>query len=85
MQYCDCPRVKPRNEQSFLILECLECEDQAVPCTSCGKRAWWAGPDRLRALNAAEAHRWQTDHERVVVRNSENIILREVLGGLAAA
>jgi hypothetical protein len=85
MQYCDCPRAEPTNEQNFLTLDCLECDGEAVHCTACRKRVWWAGPGRIRALNAAEAHRWETGHGRVVVRNSENIILREVLGELAAA
>ena len=41
---------------------------------------------RLRALNAAEAHRWETGHVRVIVRDAQGCsILREVLGNLAAA
>jgi len=30
--------------------------------------AWWPDAQRPIALNAAEAHRWETGHTRVVAR-----------------
>jgi hypothetical protein len=77
MKPCGC-RTDPRDERAILTLECLECDGQVVRCRDCGKLMWWAERDRIRTLNAAEAHRWETGHTRVVVRNEAGIILREV-------
>jgi hypothetical protein len=67
MEKCDCRRV-PEEQERILILECLECEGNVVRCRQCGKAAWWPDAQRAIALNAAEAHRWETGHSRVVAR-----------------
>ena len=67
MVMCECHGV-PGAEEHFLTLECLECMGGVVVCASCGKPAWWALAKRRFALNAAEAHRWETGHPRVVAR-----------------
>jgi hypothetical protein len=77
MEWCDC-RADPKGETAILTLECLECAGQVVRCRDCGQPAWWTERDRIRTLNAAEAHRWETGHARVVVRTSAGRILREV-------
>lgn len=76
--YCTCRGAIPNTSQDLLTLECLQCETHLVRCTRCRKVLWWTEPKRICALNAAEAHRWETDHLRVVVRNSAHLILREV-------
>jgi hypothetical protein len=67
MEHCDCRGV-PGEQERILILECLECEGGTVTCQHCGKPEWWSHAKRHLALNAAEAHRWQTGHPRVVAR-----------------
>jgi hypothetical protein len=67
METCDCRGV-PGAQERILILECLECEGNAVRCPRCGKVAWWPDAHRPTVLNAAEAHRWETGHPRVVAR-----------------
>jgi hypothetical protein len=52
----------------MLILECLDCEGRVVTCPRCGKPAWWSNDQRRFALTAAETHRWETGHTRVVAR-----------------
>ena len=64
---CACHGV-PGAQEIILTLECLECAGGVVRCPQCGKPAWWANAHRRVALNAAEAHRWQTNHPRVVAR-----------------
>ena len=64
---CTCWGV-PGAQESILTLECLECAGGVVSCPHCGKPEWWADAKRRVALNAAEAHRWQTGHRRVVAR-----------------
>ncbi len=81
--YCAC-RVVPMTPTDVLTLECQSCEGQVVRCSRCGHVAWWSSVARTRALNAAEAHRWDTGHPRVVVRDAQHV-LREVLGKYAAA
>jgi len=67
METCDC-RGLPGDQEKILILECLQCEANVVTCPQCGKAEWWPDERRQIALNAAEAHRWQTGHQRVVAR-----------------
>jgi hypothetical protein len=67
MEKCDC-RGSPDVQERILTLECLECVAGVVVCPSCGKTEWWSTDKRKFALNAAEAHRWQTGHRRVVAR-----------------
>ena len=67
METCDCRGV-PEAQERILTLECLECAGGVVTCRHCGKPEWWANAKRCFALNAAEAHRWQTGHLRVVAR-----------------
>lgn len=67
MEKCDC-RGLPDMQQRILTLECLECVKGVVLCPCCGKTEWWFSDKRRFALNAAEAHRWQTGHRRVVAR-----------------
>jgi len=67
MEQCDC-RGLPEVQERILTLECLECEGGVVKCQHCGKPEWWSNEKRRCALNAAEAHRWQTGHPRVVAR-----------------
>jgi hypothetical protein len=78
---CTCHR-RPSAQETILTLECLECAGGVVPCPHCGKPEWWADATRRVALNAAEAHRWQTGHRRVVARGfgggSAGHIVREV-------
>ena len=84
MRHCSC-RVLVGTEANLLRLRCVACQDGIVRCSACGGERWWAEEERVQALNAAEAHRWETGHPDVVVRDSTGVILREVLGGLAAA
>ena len=78
---CACWGV-PDAQESILTLECLECAGGVVNCPHCGKLEWWASAKRRFALNAAEAHRWQTGHPRVVARRfgagATGHIVREV-------
>ena len=67
MEKCECRGV-PETEHITLTLECLDCEGGVVKCKQCGKPEWWTDEKRRFALNAAEAHRWETGHTRVVVR-----------------
>jgi uncharacterized Zn-binding protein involved in type VI secretion len=67
MEQCTCRGV-PAAQEGILTLECLACEGGLVTCPHCGKPAWWSNDQRRCALNAAEAHRWQTGHRRVVAR-----------------
>jgi len=67
MERCDC-RGLPEVKDRILTLECLECKAGVVTCPNCGKLEWWPSDRRRFALNAAEAHRWQTGHSRVVAR-----------------
>jgi hypothetical protein len=67
MERCDCRGVAGAQEP-ILTLECLECAGGVVTCPHCGKPAWWPKGERPFALNAAEAHRWETGHPRVVAR-----------------
>ena len=67
LEPCACRRV-PSAQELILTLECLECAGGVVRCPTCGKPVWWANAQRRTALNAAEAHRWQTGHPRVVAR-----------------
>jgi len=67
MEPCAC-RGRPNAQETILTLECLECAGGVVPCPHCGKPEWWVDAKRRVALNAAEAHRWQTGHRRVVAR-----------------
>jgi hypothetical protein len=67
METCDC-RGLPGAQERILMLECLECEGHLVRCRQCGKAEWWSDERRQVALSAAEAHRWETGHERVVAR-----------------
>lgn len=67
LQMCICWGV-PSNQETILTLECLECAGGVVQCPRCGKPVWWANARRRVALNAAEAHRWETGHPRVVAR-----------------
>src|SRR5512136_2267057 len=64
---CVCWGV-PDAQESILTLECLECAGGVVRCPRCGKPEWWSNAKQRYALNAAEAHRWQTGHPRVVAR-----------------
>ena len=67
MDTCEC-RGRPAKEGITLILECLDCEGGVVKCTHCGKPKWWSNAQRRFALSAAETHRWEAGHTRVVVR-----------------
>lgn len=67
LEPCACHRV-PSAQEIILTLECLECAGGVVRCPVCGKPQWWGSAQRRTALNAAEAHRWQTNHPRVVAR-----------------
>jgi hypothetical protein len=67
MEPCIC-RGLPGTQERILLLECLECEGSLVRCWQCGQVEWWPVERRQIALNAAEAHRWQTGHPRVVAR-----------------
>ena len=67
METCAC-RGLPGEQEKILVLECLECEGHLVRCWQCGKVEWWPDERRQIALNAAEAHRWETGHQRVVAR-----------------
>jgi hypothetical protein len=67
MEKCNC-RGLPGEQERILTLECLECEGNVVRCRQCGKAEWWSDAQRAIALNAAEAHRWETGHPRVVAR-----------------
>jgi hypothetical protein len=67
MEKCAC-RGLPGEQERLLMLECLECEGNLVRCRLCGKAEWWPDEKRQIALNAAEAHRWETGHQRVVAR-----------------
>ena len=67
METCDC-RGLPGAQERILMLECLDCEGNLVRCWQCGQVEWWPDAQRQCALNAAEAHRWQTGHPRVVAR-----------------
>ena len=67
METCDCRGV-PGAQERILTLECLECEGNVVRCRQCGNAEWWPDAQRQFALNAAEAHRWETGHPRVVAR-----------------
>jgi len=67
MEMCECHGV-PGQQEPILTLECLACAGHRVRCRQCGKAAWWPHAKRRGALNAAEAHRWQTGHPRVVAR-----------------
>jgi hypothetical protein len=84
MQKCRCQRM-PGSGMNVLRLVCMECEGHAVRCQACGQEIWWTDQERLLALNAAESHRWETGHSRVLVGDSMGIVLREVLGKLSAA
>ncbi len=81
LEPCACHGV-PSAQELILTLECLECAGGLVRCPTCGKPAWWANAQRRTALNAAEAHRWQTNHPRVVARGFgggyAGTIIREV-------
>ena len=76
--YCTCWGAMDAAE-GRLTLECVECGAERVRCARCGQIAWWAASARTSAFQAAEAHRWETGHARVVVRTSANLILREAL------
>lgn len=67
METCNC-RGAPTGEEIVLTLECLDCDGGVVTCPHCGKPEWWSNDKRRLALNAAEGHRWQTGHSRVVAR-----------------
>jgi hypothetical protein len=67
METCDC-RGLPGAQERILTLECRECEGNVVRCQQCGKAEWWPDERRQFVLNAAEAHRWETGHRRVVAR-----------------
>lgn len=67
METCNCRRG-PAPGAITLLLECLDCAGGVVACPRCGKPEWWSNDTRRCALNAAEAHRWQTGHPRVVAR-----------------
>ena len=81
METCGCRGV-PGAQERILTLECLACEGNVVRCPQCGKAEWWPDERRQFALNAAEAHRWETGHQRVVARGYgeelEGHIVREV-------
>jgi hypothetical protein len=64
---CACHGV-PSAQEIILTLECLECAGGVVRCPICGKPEWWVNAKKRVALSAAEAHRWQTNHPRVVAR-----------------
>ncbi len=85
MVLCRCDGMRSTPAADRLTLECLDCVGERVCCPQCGQPQGWSGAERLRTLNAAEAHRWETGHMRVVVRDAEHHILREVLGDLAGA
>ena len=84
MRHCNC-RVLVGTEANLLRLRCVACQDGIVRCSACGGECWWPEEERIQALNAAEAHRWETSHLEVLVCDSTGVILREVLGSLAAA
>ncbi len=67
MEPCDCGSVQTTHATAVL-LECVECAGGTVRCPRCGKPAWWPVEERTNALYAAEAHRWETGHARVVVQ-----------------
>jgi len=67
MDTCECGG-RAAKEAVTLILECLSCEGGVVTCPHCGKPEWWPNDQRRFALTAAESHRWETGHTRVVVR-----------------
>lgn len=67
METCKCRGV-PTGDEVILLLECLECDGGMVKCAHCRKPEWWSNDKRRLALNAAESHRWQTGHSRVVAR-----------------
>jgi len=64
---CDC-HGSFGSTRRFFMMECLECAGGIVHCPKCSHVAWWPAPHRERALNACEAHRWQTGHHRAVLR-----------------
>jgi hypothetical protein len=64
---CGCHGL-PDAREPILILECPVCAGHLVRCPRCEKVAWWPDTKRAVALNAAEAHRWETGHPRVVAR-----------------
>jgi len=67
MVTCEC-RGRPANGSVTLILECLGCAGGVVLCPRCGKPECWSNEQRRFALTAAETHRWETGHRRVVAR-----------------
>ncbi len=67
MERCECHGL-PKKGEITLTLECLDCEGGVVRCKQCGQPKWWSDERRDVALNAAEAHRWETGHMRVVAR-----------------
>ena len=67
MDTCECGG-RAAKEAVTLILECLSCEGGVVTCPHCGKPEWWPNDQRRFALTAAETHRWEAGHTRVVVR-----------------
>ncbi len=82
MSVCSC-RSRSGLQGNVLRLQCCACVN--VCCRTCGGERWWPETERLAALNAAEVHRWESGHAEVLVRDARGIILREVLGDLAAA
>ena len=85
MFHCRCERVRRSSPSDRLVLECLDCVGGRVCCPCCGEPTGWPPGERRLALQAAEAHRWETGHARVVVRDAQHHILREVAGDLAGA
>ncbi len=85
MRLCTCDGIRITRAADRLTLECLDCVGERVCCPQCGQPRCWTGAERVQTLNAAEAHRWETGHGRVVVRDAAQHILREVLGDLAGA
>ncbi len=61
MGCCHYSRAPAQTDDETLTLACSECEEQVVRCAGCGQPARWPVQQRIRALNAAEAHRWDLD------------------------
>ncbi len=83
MDRCKCQYALDGYEK-ILTVECLECSDTIVRCPQCGRAVWWPHAHRRRALNAADAHRWDSGHQRIMVLGfsgaQQASVVTEVLG-----
>jgi hypothetical protein len=78
MEARECRRL-PEKDEITVTLECLDCDEGVVKCARCGQPEWWTDATRGTALNAAEAHRWETGHARVVMRGFDGKYAGQVI------